>query len=353
MNPQPFSWHLVSHTTHENVRALQDVRRLLEHRGDSDRVLARFAELARSKINLRLREAQVGNASPRKGCVAVALGDDQERRVVVIAENALAATAVMRAMKRAPPLVIDPNRAAPASLAGAFAAFLVAASRASDFGPLHVAWCGDAGDLSAAQLPARVVDVRATVAIDDTTFEAHLYASEDAVRSAPNRDFTSSDLIALDSLPIALFVVASAATASSAEIAELQIGDAWLPGEFLARGDSAKFFGDVVLASANAERGVRARIEEDGSLVYVEGAEEIAMSALIENVGDASVVVRVEIGSVTLTAREWSALKAGDVMTASQKISDPVVLRVGGVEVARGELVEVEGQVGVRILSRA
>jgi flagellar motor switch/type III secretory pathway protein FliN len=30
-----------------------------------------------------------------------------------------------------------------------------------------------------------------------------------------------------------------------------------------------------------------------------------------------------------------------------------VILRVGGVEVARGELVDVEGEIGVRIVARA
>jgi flagellar motor switch/type III secretory pathway protein FliN len=158
-------------------------------------------------------------------------------------------------------------------------------------------------------------------------------------------------------LPIALEVVASAASASHADVKSLGVGDVWLPGAFLARASNGKFFGDLVLASASSERGVRARLGDDGSLVLLDGAEEIAMTAeeraVVGNAGEAPVVVRVEVGSVTLAAREWGVLRAGDVIATAQKISDPVVLRVGGIEVARGELVDVEGTVGVRILSRS
>jgi flagellar motor switch/type III secretory pathway protein FliN len=35
-----------------------------------------------------------------------------------------------------------------------------------------------------------------------------------------------------------------------------------------------------------------------------------------------------------------------------RRIGDPVVLRVGGVAVARGDLVEIDGEVGVRIVER-
>ncbi len=158
-------------------------------------------------------------------------------------------------------------------------------------------------------------------------------------------------------MPISLPIVASAATTSVDHAASFAKGDVWLPETFLTRALSGKFFGDVVLASPTSDRGVRARLAEDGSLVLVEGAEEMSVTSekdvMVGNVGDAPVVVRVEVGSVTLSAREWSALKAGDVISTKNKIADPVVVRVGGVEVARGELVDVEGHVGVRILLRS
>ena len=72
-------------------------------------------------------------------------------------------------------------------------------------------------------------------------------------------------------------------------------------------------------------------------------------NATLEALEDAPVVVRVELGVVELPAREWAALADGDVLTLGRKLGDLVVLRVGGVEVARGELVQVEGEYGIRI----
>ena len=71
--------------------------------------------------------------------------------------------------------------------------------------------------------------------------------------------------------------------------------------------------------------------------------------SLTDAVLDSPVVVRVEIGAVTMTAREWAELGPGDVIESGRRIAEPVVLRVGGREVARGELVNLEGELGVRI----
>jgi flagellar motor switch protein FliM len=64
---------------------------------------------------------------------------------------------------------------------------------------------------------------------------------------------------------------------------------------------------------------------------------------------DTPVVVRVELGAVSMSAREWARLGTGDVIETGQRIAEPVVLRIAGREVGRGELVNVDGQVGVRI----
>ncbi len=74
--------------------------------------------------------------------------------------------------------------------------------------------------------------------------------------------------------------------------------------------------------------------------------------ALAQAVGETPLVLRVEVGAVQLTAREWAALGPGDVIATGKRVGEAVVLRVGGAEVARGELVEIEGEVGVRIVSR-
>ena len=78
-------------------------------------------------------------------------------------------------------------------------------------------------------------------------------------------------------------------------------------------------------------------------------AEPEDSNALGEAALDAPVVVRVELGNVTLSARKWAELAPGDVIETGRRIGEPVVLRVAGREVARGELVNVEGELGVRI----
>lgn len=75
--------------------------------------------------------------------------------------------------------------------------------------------------------------------------------------------------------------------------------------------------------------------------------------ALLESVGEVPVVVRVEIGTAEMSARQWASVAAGDVIALGRRVGEAVVLRVSGVEVARGELVEIEGEVGVRITERS
>ena len=56
-----------------------------------------------------------------------------------------------------------------------------------------------------------------------------------------------------------------------------------------------------------------------------------------------------ELGRVTLSGRELIELRPGAVIPAGRPLSGPVDLTVGGRVVARGELVDVEGEIGVRI----
>src|SRR5262249_17274542 len=153
--------------------------------------------------------------------------------------------------------------------------------------------------------------------------------------------------------------VAVATAATAADVASLRPGDAWMPGRWpLASGASRH--GPVTLASPFADEGVSAILGPDGRLVVGGQRVVLAMSddesnvreAMGQALGDVPLVVRGEVGAAELPAREWAALGKGDVIALGTKIADPVVLRVGGVDVARGELVEIDGEVGVRILER-
>jgi type III secretion system YscQ/HrcQ family protein len=70
----------------------------------------------------------------------------------------------------------------------------------------------------------------------------------------------------------------------------------------------------------------------------------------LDVVMQAPVVVHVEIGTVTLPAHAWLGLRPGDVVSSQVPIGQPVTLRVAEQAVAEGELVNVDGRVGVRLL---
>jgi type III secretion system YscQ/HrcQ family protein len=61
------------------------------------------------------------------------------------------------------------------------------------------------------------------------------------------------------------------------------------------------------------------------------------------------VEVACELGRVTMSGRELLELRAGAVVPVGRPLAGPVDLTVGGRVVARGELVDVEGEIGVRI----
>ena len=59
--------------------------------------------------------------------------------------------------------------------------------------------------------------------------------------------------------------------------------------------------------------------------------------------------VAIEIGRVQLSGAEVMRLGRGDVLAIDRPIGSEVDLRVGGQLLARGELVDVDGETGVRL----
>ncbi|MFZ5469612.1 MAG: FliM/FliN family flagellar motor switch protein, partial [Myxococcota bacterium] len=72
-----------------------------------------------------------------------------------------------------------------------------------------------------------------------------------------------------------------------------------------------------------------------------------------ELLNDIPLQIAVELARVSITAEEVVALKVGEVLDLNRVPGEPVELSVNGKVVARGELVEVEGHLGVRVLSLA
>ncbi len=91
---------------------------------------------------------------------------------------------------------------------------------------------------------------------------------------------------------------------------------------------------------------------------YEEGAGAEAEAPVDDNLaeagpllGDIPMVVVVELGRVQLTADEVIRLRAGQLIELGRAPTDPVDLVVNGKLVAKGELVEIEGELGVKLVS--
>ncbi|NVJ10514.1 type III secretion system cytoplasmic ring protein SctQ, partial [Myxococcus sp. AM001] len=69
--------------------------------------------------------------------------------------------------------------------------------------------------------------------------------------------------------------------------------------------------------------------------------------------GDVPLQIAVELARVPVTAQQVVGLRTGQVLELSRGPGEPVELSVNGKVVARGELVELEGQLGVRIITLA
>jgi flagellar motor switch/type III secretory pathway protein FliN len=83
----------------------------------------------------------------------------------------------------------------------------------------------------------------------------------------------------------------------------------------------------------------------DEDIVKVAATDEAPVAA-----EELPVTLTAEAGRVDLTVGQLSGLRAGDVLTLPDALLGPVALRAGERLVARGELVDVEGRRGVRLL---
>jgi len=65
------------------------------------------------------------------------------------------------------------------------------------------------------------------------------------------------------------------------------------------------------------------------------------------------VAMVVELGRVMVSAADVMGLRPGQVIELSRQPGEPVDLVVDGKRIGKGELVEIDGELGVRLLSLA
>lgn len=114
--------------------------------------------------------------------------------------------------------------------------------------------------------------------------------------------------------------------------------EAGAEGESAAEGDGPPALGEGHEDSTNP--GARGHMEEG----QAEGADLL---------NDVPLQIAVEVGRLPITAEEVVGLKVGHVFDLNRAVGEPLDLSVNGKIVARGELVEIEGNLGIRIVSLA
>lgn len=261
----------------------------------------------------------------------------------LLAEPALAAFLAARMLRHAEPLA-DPRAPLSPPLLGLVAALAVEGARRAGtvLALLEVPPVGD---------EALHVDV--TLVLDGRPFSLSAFVAGGL--GAPSAE---PSLERLGALTLSIPLVIASTAIERAELLGLEPGGALLPGADASIDATGE--GRGILVAPQGERGIAVEVRRDGRLVVREPAQARLTverdkartdeaETLTDVLLDTPIVVRVELGAVSMTAREWAQLGPGDVIETAQRIAEPVLLRVAGREVGRGELVNIDGQVGVRI----
>jgi flagellar motor switch protein FliM len=128
------------------------------------------------------------------------------------------------------------------------------------------------------------------------------------------------------------------------------------PFEHVPREAMEGFEGGAERAPDDGDDDGAERSPEDESSDHVEAGgdvenEEAGQGADLIN--DIPLQIAVELGRISVSAEEIVSLKLGHVFDLGRSPGEPLDLAVNGKVIARGELVEVEGNLGVRIVSLA
>lgn len=137
------------------------------------------------------------------------------------------------------------------------------------------------------------------------------------------------------------------------ELAKLELGDivvldeVWWPERVAGHVVSSmrtRWWCDGVARCESIETGLDESPQEGTRVMQDEGVTET-----MKRIGDAPVFVAVELARFRMSVEELAKVRPGEVLGTGTKIGQSVALRVGDKIVARGELVDVEGEVGVQI----
>ena len=309
---------------------------------------------------------------PEASLIAVAVGDGvagRSRHLALELDPTLAGHAVDRALGASAP---EPRLAAGPATDGerGTLAYLAAKAlaHAQTGGPTDYRVLGvitTVGSLSAAlgAEPGVILGLPARVELAGVVGWARLFMlPSEVMASAPARPL-DPDLV------LELSIIAARATLSAADVAALGVGDVIIPDGWTARPDAQNgaghWTGELVARSAaggptltlTAGPSLLLSRLERGASVHESTSNEAAkgigpMTTEQRNqalAAEVPVEVSIEIGRLALTVGELAALVPGAVVVTGIAVGQPLVLRVGTKVVGRGDLVVVDGELGVKL----
>jgi type III secretion protein Q len=165
----------------------------------------------------------------------------------------------------------------------------------------------------------------------------------------------------MGSLEVELAVFCARASLSARQVRALSRGDVVVPDACTIRRAGERIEGRAEISVAGRCL-ARAAIEADALRVesvetlrgrQTQGAimeADVKNDGWLDKVGDAPLTLSLELARFALTLEEIAALAPGEILRTGRPIGEHVALRAGDRVIAIGELVDVEGEVGVRIV---
>ena len=358
----PYPWSTLPTLSGTTEAQKQRVRRWLRAHLEPERLDEAIGRVLCDEAQLTVAEVNVTGSAASSFPTRLAFTFGAGNHLEVALDTPLAGLALSRVLKH-PPRWLDPSKPLTPPLLGALSAIFIEIVRAS-----HTL-ISLKTRVAVDRPKGNAVIVRGTVRLDGAPYPFEITLWANALDLPVTR--SSKSLRHLGVIPLTLPLVLAASTGSSSELEQLNSGDVWLPdGGWLCDPNGR---GQAALCLESGEVGHEVAIQADGSLVFTSRTitltwdppalvssmpkpaykdrmvNEPEEQQLAEALLDVPVVVRVELGAVRLSAKEWADLAPGDVIDTQQRIAAPVTLRISGEAVAEGELVNIDGQIGVRI----
>jgi type III secretion protein Q len=190
-----------------------------------------------------------------------------------------------------------------------------------------------------------------------------VFIAESTARALALRGHRAARRNDVAALNVALCAHAARVTLTRRELESLAIGDVIVPDHCALARDAHGYSGPIELHAIGSRRVLLHAQAEAAALtidaVTRNGEDAMSEGKRIETAArgagarlgdDVPLELCLEVARFNLSLGELSALAPGEVLSTGRAIGEHVALSIAGRVIARGELVEVDGEIGMRVL---